>query len=144
MIVFIDDEKWLIECYIDELDNKSKSEPKYSPIHFYYPKDALIFIKENSVSIDLIIMDMAMDYGDGNLLSEDPGGIQFYKNIKMDPTLMNIPIIIMTVHGEHYVSSLLKTQNINDSLTIYIYRGQSDMSFFLWKSIDQAIKQKHF
>lgn len=97
MIIFIDDEHWVIEGYIDRFNSKKKEDARYENKHFFYPKEAWPFIRRKFEEIELIILDIALDYGDGNILNEIDGGIQFLKEIRNERVFDKIPILIYSV-----------------------------------------------
>ena len=144
MVVLIDDEKWIIGAYIDELEVKATRQYEYKPIHFYFPNQALKFILQNVEKINVIVLDIGLEYGDYNLMPSEPGGIQFYNKIKNDPLLKEIPVIILTVYELHQVAKTIYINPTNNHLLCYINRNQSDRDDIFWKNIDLTIKQKHF
>jgi len=145
MIVFIDDERWTIQAYIDELELKSLEKYQYQPKHFYFPKDALDFAINNFKIINAFIVDIGMDYGvELDLMNHLPGGIEFIKNIKENPNLNKIPIIILTVYDKHQIEISRGIDLNSDNLIMYIDRNQTDRDKVLWDNIDSAIVNSCF
>jgi CheY-like chemotaxis protein len=130
MIVFIDDERWVIEGYIDRFNVKKDNDKRYELKYFKYPKDAWQFLRENRENIDLIILDIALDYGDGNILNEVDGGIQFLNEIKKETEFNRIPILIYSVVPQDKIerdSGLY----INDENNLdYLNRDCKDEEFY--------------
>lgn len=140
MIVFIDDEKWLIEGYIDRFNNKKMADQKYENVHFYYPKEAWSFLKENCERIDLIILDIALDYGDDNILDEVDGGIQFLKEIKEEKNVNRIPILIYSIRPKEKIEreAIL---SIDDKNNIdYLNRDCKDEEFY--QRVEKLLNKK--
>lgn len=139
MIVFIDDEKWVIEGYIDRFNQKKIKNDKYDTRHFFYPKEALPFLKENANKIGLIIMDIALDYGDGNILNELDGGIQFLKEIAIDKQFKETPILIYSIRPKDRIEKD-SGLNIDQLKNIeYLNRDCKDEEFY--KRVEKMLKK---
>lgn len=134
MIVFIDDEKWIIEAYIDELDSKG-IESK----HFFYPKDALAYIENEHRKIDALVIDIGMAYDSFELMKAEQGGIQFFKELKSHKLLKYIPIIILTVYNKAQVEKELDDSFENSQNVIFINRNDQDRDQALLKGIKKFI-----
>jgi len=98
----IDDEKAIISGIFDYFESKANNNPKYEPVHYYDSVEALQFLQENIDKIDLIIIDIAMEYGDGKYY-EEYGGIILLK--KISQMRLKIPVIILSVVGKDVVES---------------------------------------
>lgn len=142
MVVFIDDEKWIIQSYIDELEIKSEIDSNFQPMHFRFPKEAMEFIQENINLIKVVVIDIGMDYGDGELITREPGGVQLYENIRNNKSTNNIPIIILTVFEKSDLDNRIPLDD--NFLTTYINRNQPDRDESLWKNINNCIMNNHF
>jgi len=130
MIIFIDDEKWGIEGYLDRFDQKKIKDSRYENKHYFKPKDAWPFLKANAGKIDLIILDIALDYGDGNILNELDGGIQFLKEIVNDGHYKETPILIYTIRPKDKIerdSGLIIDRGKNIE---YLNRDSKDEEFY--------------
>lgn len=139
MIVFIDDEKWVIEGYIDRFNQKKSKDNRYDSMHFFYPKVAWPFLRENLAKINLIIMDIALDYGDGNILNELDGGIQLLKEIAADVQFKEIPILIYSIRPKDKIerdSGLIIDQLKNIE---YLNRDCKDEEFY--KRVEKMLKK---
>ncbi len=137
MIVIVDDEKWIIGGIIDYLEDRAERiDNRYTPKFFNTPVKAIEFIKKNSKKIDIIISDIGMDYGDGDLNKEEKGGTQFINNISQQT---NIPIIINTIHNRQYFENELTSEIDNNNL-YYINRNDDADSNELYKIIDKNLK----
>ncbi len=144
MVVFIDDEKWIIEAYLDELQKKSETDLNYKPKHFFYPKKAFDFLMMKYQQIKVIIIDIGMDYGDGNIMNNEPGGIQFYKELIKTPNLNKIPVIILTIYPRSQISKVNEIELDNNPKVTYIHRDQSNRNELFWQKINEAILLGHF
>jgi len=140
MIIFIDDEKWVIEGYIDRFDQMKRSDSRYKNKHFFYPKEAWPFLRDNAGTIDLIILDIALDYGDGNILNELDGGIQFLKEIIQDGQCKGIPILIYSIRPKDKIErdsglTIEQYKNID-----YLNRDCKDEEFY--QRVEHMLKKK--
>jgi CheY-like chemotaxis protein len=144
MIVFVDDEKWIISAYLDELESKSKANIKYKPLHFFFATDALKFLKVDPSQINAIVLDIGMDFGDGNLLTNEPGGIQFIRELRNSPKLVNIPVIILSVYDKQQIQKEDIINLDSNPILVYISRDQPDRDLIFWKSVNAAIDNKRF
>lgn len=130
MIICIDDEKWGIEGYLDRFNQKKTKDRRYENAHFFKPKDAWPFLKENACKIDLIILDIALDYGDGNIMNELDGGIQFLKEIVKDAQFKETPILIYSIRSRDKIEresglTIDREKNIE-----YLNRDCKDEEFY--------------
>lgn len=93
-ILIVDDSKFVIKSMTDVLTTKN-----YNVISFYNAIDALVYLENNSNSIDLIFSDVEMPEMDG---------IEFLLTVKKKPDCSNIPIIILSsvVDREIYAKAL--------------------------------------
>lgn len=139
MIVFIDDEKWCIEGYIDNFNNKEKNNKRYELKHFFYPIEAWEFLRQNRDKIDLIILDIALDYGDGNILSEEDGGVQFLKEINSEANFNKIPILIYSVVPKEEIEFEAKLIIENEDSIYYLNRNCKEDEFY--DLVDRIIKK---
>jgi len=144
MVVIIDDEKTLISAYIEELESKVKIDPRFKPKHFFYATDALIFIKAEAPKVDVIVIDIGMDFGDNNLMPSEPGGIKLYHELRSSDILKKIPIIFLTIYDKQQVGLVKDIDLENDPLLVYIRRNQPDRNAMFWNSINKAIKVGRF
>ena len=142
MIIFIDDERWIIDQYLENLSNIAKKNANYITRHFFFPVDALDYIKEKHNEINVIILDIGMDYGDGNILTKEPGGVQLFREIRNNPSLKKIPVIILTVFS---YESIIKYIDIkNDKLSLFINRGELECEKILMEGIGNAVNNNKF
>lgn len=139
MIVFVDDEKWLIQAYIDELEWKSKKNNCFKPNHFFYGKEALDFLQKTQDDVRLLVVDIGMDYGDNDLTNKEPGGIQFLKELKGNPKLKDIPAIILTVYKQSDVEAIFPFES-NSQFT-FINRSNKDRDKILWSIVNKYCKK---
>ena len=130
MIIFIDDERWGIGGYLDRFNQRKTKDRRYENAHFFKPKDAWPFLKANAGNINLIILDIALDYGGGNLLNELDGGIQFLKEIVKDGHYKETPILIYSIRPKDKIerdSGLIIDQGKNIE---YLNRDCKDEEFY--------------
>jgi two-component system phosphate regulon response regulator PhoB len=95
--VLIVDDELDVRIYVRTLFETSG----YSPIVTRNGTDGLQKAKE--LSPDLIILDVMMP---------EAGGVTMYRELKTDPQLKNIPVIMLTAVGEKSFSHYLKMLNI--------------------------------
>ena len=138
MIVFIDDEKWLIEGFIDRFNHKKKHDPRYENKHFFFPLEAWPFLKENLENIDLIILDIALDYGDGNILNEFDGGIQFLNEFTADKNFDKIPILIYSIMSKDKIERDSGLTIDNEKFIDYLNRDSKDEEFY--KRVEKLLR----
>lgn len=139
MIVFIDDEKWIIQGMLDRFEDLSERKNKsYLTKHFFYATKALEYITDNVSEVNLIITDIAMDYGDGDLNKEITGGVQFVNSIKSNPLLKHIPIIILSIHPQNNFSGDLDYP-IDDKTIFYVNRNEDANNNWLYPLVEKII-----
>jgi CheY-like chemotaxis protein len=95
--VLIVDDELNIRIYVSVLFETSG----YTPIATRNGKEGLQKAKE--LSPDLIILDVMMP---------EAGGVTLYRELKIDPQLKDIPVIMLTGVGEKSFSHYLKMLNI--------------------------------
>ena len=129
MIVIIDDEKWSIEGYLDVFESKQTKNDRYKYEFFYTPLESKPFINNNIESIDLIILDIMLDYGDNAQNNENEvfenGGIEFLRELREDSSYDKIPIIIYSIVDKGKLESYLEYKNV-----FYLNRDCSDDEFY--------------
>jgi hypothetical protein len=143
MIVIIDDEKWIINPIIDFFNDKARRiNERYCIKHFYRAVEAISFINENVYRIDLIIVDVAMDYGDGDVNKEISGGAQLISELKACNLTKDIPIIIYSIHKLDYFKDDLQQNPIDEKSIYYINRDEDANNNLLYPLVDKIIKNK--
>ncbi|GEM_PF-2429708 len=139
MIVIVNDERWITEGIIDYLEDKSeKIDIRYTPEFFSTPIEALGFIMNNADEIDIIISDIMMDFGDGNINIETKGGAHFINRIRLEKELTNIPIIINTIFHISYFENELN-HNIDNEFIFYTNTNNDPDSSKLYEFIDMLL-----
>ena len=133
MIVFIDDERWSISGYLDFIDSRTKHNPKYFCTHFFTPHDAFPFIEENIAKIDLIVLDLMLDYGDYEISYKKSGGLKFLSELRALNRFDDIPVLIYTV-----VSRLNIPEIDNYNNVYFLNRDSSDTEFY--NIVDHLLK----
>ncbi|MCD4745093.1 MAG: hypothetical protein K8R58_02215 [Bacteroidales bacterium] len=143
MIVFIDDEKWIIKGIIDYFENKCKltEDSRWNPKHFFSPVEVEKFISYNISDINLFIIDIGMEYGDGDLNKEISGGVHLVNILQTKPTTKHIPIIILSIHNLNYFESDL-IHPIDNKLLFYVNRNDDANNDLLYPLIDKIINNK--
>ncbi|MCD4745092.1 MAG: hypothetical protein K8R58_02210 [Bacteroidales bacterium] len=142
MIVFIDDEKWVIKGILDYFENRYKkiNDSRLNPIHFFTAVDAEEYIDDNISDINLFIIDIGMDYGDGDLNKETSGGVQFINKLKDTIATKHIPIIILSIHNLNYFESDLEYPIDNKSL-FYVNRNDDANNDLLYPLVDKILNK---
>lgn len=96
MILFVDDEKWIMSSLLDNFEYKAKSDERYNVKHFFFSVDALKFLEENKKDIEIIVLDIGMDFGDDR---NEPifGGVKLLQKLVEFRKTNNLSIVIFSV-----------------------------------------------
>ena len=92
MILFLDDEKWYLQSYLEELEMR-----KLKVVFTSEVKEAHKLLGENAGQIELMILDVMMPLEDESETQPDSGlstGIRVYEKVRQK--YQTLPIIIFT------------------------------------------------
>jgi len=133
----IDDEKAIISGIYDYFESKAAVNPKYEPVHYYFSVEALQYMQENINNIDLIIIDIAMEYGDGKYYEEYGGIILLKKLVEMQT---NKKIIILSVVGLDVIEKQFGGQ-LKEQIQ-HINRKKNDYAEILYDTVKETLEGK--
>ena len=97
-------------------------------------------MRENREKIDLIILDIALDYGDGNILNDLDGGIQFLKEIKEEEGFAKIPLLIHSIVSKDEIEEDSGINIDEEKYIDYLYRDCEDREFY--ERVEKMLKKK--
>jgi CheY-like chemotaxis protein len=133
MILFLDDEKWWLESYLEELE-----ETVQQVVFISQADEALKFFEQNKGQIKLLILDVMMPSGDD--LSDEPDnglrmGIHFYDKVR--ETDKTLPVIIFTNVSDESVE-----ERFNNEDNCWFIQKEEVLPFQLADKVKQILSRQ--
>ncbi len=136
MIVIVDDERGNIAGVLEYLKYKSTNiDPRYDPLIFDSPDDAIKVINNNKNDIDIIISDIGMYYENNSSYSAEYGGSLFINDIDG----INKPIIIYSIHQRQEFEKKLNNP-IDNRYIHFVNKNDDANSNELYPLIDKILE----
>jgi DNA-binding response OmpR family regulator len=135
MILFLDDERRIMDSYVRELE--------FSGYQVAFQSDvdtALKFFEENLPQIDLIILDIMMPAGstfkDVDTRQGLRTGLYMYEKIRQKAS--NVPVIILTNVSDEKVAERFRSEN-----KCWFFRKEDYLPFELAQQIDEMVSERN-